>query len=79
VSGTLKTPDLAMGMTSGPVMEAIGVQVLIIDGVHNTLAGTYDEQRIGSRSRPCEASFESGALSPVGAETISHAVGGRQF
>ena len=27
-------------------MEAIGVQVLVIDEVHNILAGTYREQRI---------------------------------
>lgn len=28
------------------IMEAIGVQVLVIDEVHNILAGTYREQRI---------------------------------
>ncbi|TIM18458.1 MAG: NTP-binding protein, partial [Mesorhizobium sp.] len=28
------------------IMEAIGVQVLVIDKVHNILAGTYREQRI---------------------------------
>ncbi|MDH4989310.1 TniB family NTP-binding protein [Aquamicrobium lusatiense] len=27
------------------VMEAVGVQVLVIDEVHNILAGTYREQR----------------------------------
>ena len=78
VTGTLKTPVLAMEMTSRPgerrfyaelltllgapqrpradiaqmeqaalrIMEAIGVQVLVIDEVHNILAGTYREQRI---------------------------------
>ena len=77
-TGTLKTPVLAMEMTSRPgerrfyaelltllgapqrpradiaqmeqaalrIMEAIGVQVLVIDEVHNILAGTYREQRI---------------------------------
>jgi hypothetical protein len=76
--GRLKTPVLAMEMTSRPgerrfyaelltllgapqrpradiaqmeqaalrIMEAIGVQVLVIDEVHNILAGTYREQRI---------------------------------
>jgi hypothetical protein len=28
------------------IMEAIGVQVLVIDEVHNILAGSYREQRI---------------------------------
>ncbi|QHG74431.1 TniB family NTP-binding protein [Ensifer adhaerens] len=78
VTGKLKTPVLAMEMTSRPgerrfyaelltllgapqrpradiaqmeqaalrIMEAIGVQVLVIDEVHNILAGTYREQRI---------------------------------
>ena len=78
VTGTLRTPVLAMEMTSRPgerrfyaelltllgapqrpradiaqmeqaslrIMEAIGVQVLVIDEVHNILAGTYREQRI---------------------------------
>ena len=78
LTGTLKTPVLAMEMTSRPgerrfyaelltllgapqrpradiaqmeqaalrIMEAIGVQVLVIDEVHNILAGTYREQRI---------------------------------
>jgi hypothetical protein len=78
MTGTLKTPVLAMEMTSRPgerrfyaelltllgapqrpradiaqmeqaalrIMEAIGVQVLVIDEVHNILAGTYREQRI---------------------------------
>ncbi|MGE0344448.1 MAG: TniB family NTP-binding protein [Porticoccaceae bacterium] len=77
-TGALKTPVLAMEMTSRPgerrfyaelltllgapqrpradiaqmeqaalrIMEAIGVQVLVIDEVHNILAGTYREQRI---------------------------------
>jgi hypothetical protein len=77
-TGTLRTPVLAMEMTSRPgerrfyaelltllgapqrpradiaqmeqaalrIMEAIGVQVLVIDEVHNILAGTYREQRI---------------------------------
>jgi hypothetical protein len=77
-TGILKTPVLAMEMTSRPgerrfyaelltllgapqrphadiaqmeqaalrIMEAIGVQVLVIDEVHNILAGTYREQRI---------------------------------
>ncbi|MDG1430379.1 MAG: TniB family NTP-binding protein [Paracoccaceae bacterium] len=77
-TGVLKTPVLAMEMTSRPgerrfygellaqlgapqrpradiaqmeqaalrIMEAIGVQVLVIDEVHNILAGTYREQRI---------------------------------
>nr|WP_267901720.1 TniB family NTP-binding protein [Sinorhizobium meliloti] len=76
--GTLRTPVLAMEMTSRPgerrfyaelltllgapkrpradnaqmeqaalrIMEAIGVQVLMIDEVHNILAGTYREQRM---------------------------------
>lgn len=78
LTGRLRTPVLAMEMTSRPgerrfypepltllgapqrprtditqmeqaalrIMEAIGVQVLVIDEVHNTLAGTYREQRI---------------------------------
>ncbi|WP_370881130.1 TniB family NTP-binding protein [Rhizobium mesoamericanum] len=78
VTGKVKTPVLAMEMTSRPgerrfyaelltllgapqrprtdiaqmeqaalrIMEAIGVQVLVIDEVHNILAGTYREQRI---------------------------------
>ena len=78
VTGALKTPVLAMEMTSRPgerrfyaelltllgapsrpradiaqmeqaamrIMEAIGVQVLVIDEVHNLLAGSYREQRI---------------------------------
>ncbi len=78
LTGKLKTPVLAMEMTSRPgerrfyaelltllgapqrpradiaqmeqaamrIMEAIGVQVLVIDEVHNILAGTYREQRI---------------------------------
>ena len=78
LTGTLKTPVLAMEMTSRPgerrfyaelltllgapqrpradiaqmeqaalrIMEAIGVQVLVIDEVHNILAGSYREQRI---------------------------------
>ena len=79
LTGSLKTPVLAMEMTSRPgerrfyaelltllgaphsghapdiaqmeqaalrIMEAIGVQVLVIDEVHNILAGTYREQRI---------------------------------
>ncbi|MCA0344882.1 MAG: TniB family NTP-binding protein [Proteobacteria bacterium] len=78
LTGKLKTPVLAMEMTSQPgerrfyaelltllgapqrpradiaqmeqaamrIMEAIGVQVLVIDEVHNILAGTYREQRI---------------------------------
>jgi hypothetical protein len=78
VTGTLKTPVLAMEMTSRPgerrlyaelltllgapqrpradiaqmeqaalrIMEAIGVRVLVIDEVHNILAGSYREQRI---------------------------------
>jgi hypothetical protein len=78
VTGTLRTPVLAMEMTSRPgerrfyaelltllgapqrpradiaqmeqaalrIMEAIGVQVLVIDEVHNILAGTYRGQRI---------------------------------
>ena len=78
VTGTLKTPVLAMEMTSRPgerrfyaelltllgapqrpradiaqmeqaslrILEAVGVQVLVIDEVHNILAGTYREQRI---------------------------------
>ena len=78
MTGTLKTPVLAMEMTSRPgerrfyaelltllgapqrpradiaqmeqaalrIMEAIGVQVLVIDEVHNILAGSYREQRI---------------------------------
>jgi hypothetical protein len=77
-TGILKTPVLAMEMTSRPgerrfyaelltllgapqrpradiaqmeqaalrIMEAIGVQVLVIDEVHNILAGTYREQPI---------------------------------
>jgi hypothetical protein len=77
-TGTLRTPVLAMEMTSRPgerrfyaelltllgapqrpradivqmeqaalrIMEAIGVQVLVIDEVHNILAGSYREQRI---------------------------------
>lgn len=77
-TGVLKTPVLAMEMTSRPgerrfyaelltllgapqrpradiaqmeqttlrIMEAIGVQVLVIDEVHNILAGSYREQRI---------------------------------
>lgn len=78
ITGKLKTPVLAMEMTSRPgerrfyaelltllgapqrpradiaqmeqaalrIMEAIGVQVLVIDEAHNILAGTYREQRI---------------------------------
>ena len=78
VSGALKTPVLAMEMTSRPgerrfyselltllgapqrsradiaqmeqatlrIMGAIGVQVLVMDEVHNILAGSYKEQRI---------------------------------
>jgi Bacterial TniB protein len=78
VTGTLRTPVLAVEMTSRPgerrfyaelltllgapqrpradiaqmeqtalrIMEAIGVRVLVIDEVHNILAGTYREQRI---------------------------------
>lgn len=78
ITGGLKTPVLAMEMTSRPgerrfyaelltllgapqrpradiaqmeqaalrIMDAIGVQVLVIDEVHNILAGTYREQRI---------------------------------
>lgn len=78
LTGTLKTPVLAMEMTSRPgerrfyaelltllgapqrpradiaqmeqaslrILEAIGVQVLVIDEVHNILAGSYREQRI---------------------------------
>src|SRR5690606_31069305 len=78
LTGTLKTPVLALEMTSRPcerrfhpgllprpgapprpradiaqmeqaalrIMEAIGVQVLVIDEVHNIHAGTYREQRI---------------------------------
>ena len=78
VTGTLRTPVLAMEMTSRPgerrfyaelltllgapqrpradiaqmeqsalrIMEAIGVQVLVIDEVHNILAGSYREQRV---------------------------------
>ena len=78
LTGKLKTPVLAMEMTSRPgerrfyaelltllgapqrpradiaqmeqaamrIMEGIGVQVLVIDEVHNILAGTYREQRI---------------------------------
>src|ERR1700677_4386063 len=79
LTGTLRTPVLAMEMTSRPgerrfyarellaqlgapqrpradiaqmeqaalrIMEAIGVQVLVIDEVHNILAGSYREQRI---------------------------------
>ncbi|KQV13844.1 NTP-binding protein [Rhizobium sp. Root1203] len=78
ITGRLKTPVLAMEMTSRPgerrfyaelltllgapqrpradiaqmeqaalrIMEAIGVQVFVIDEVHNILAGTYREQRI---------------------------------
>jgi hypothetical protein len=78
LTGKLKTPVLAMEMTSRPgerrfyselltllgapqrpradiaqmeqaamrIIEAIGVQVLVIDEVHNILAGTYREQRI---------------------------------
>lgn len=78
LTGKLKTPVLAMEMTSRPgerrfyaelltllgapqrpradiaqmeqaamrIMEAIGVQVIVIDEVHNILAGTYREQRI---------------------------------
>lgn len=78
MTDTLKTPVLAMEMTSRPgerrfyaellillgapqrpradiaqmeqaalrIMEAIGVQVLVIDEVHNILAGSYREQRI---------------------------------
>lgn len=77
-TGKLRTPVLAMEMTSRPgerrfyaelltllgapqraraeianmeqaslrIMEAIGVQVLVIDEVHNILAGTHREQRI---------------------------------
>jgi Cdc6-like AAA superfamily ATPase len=77
-TGVLRTPVLAMEMTSRPgerrlyaelltllgapqrpradiaqmeqatlrIMEAIGVQVLVIDEVHNILAGSYREQRI---------------------------------
>lgn len=32
------------------IMEAIGVQVLVIDEVHNILAGTYREQRIALKT-----------------------------
>lgn len=78
VTGVLKTPVLAMEMTSRPgerrfyselltllgapqrsradiahmeqaalrIMGAIGVQVLVIDEVHNILAGSYKEQRV---------------------------------
>ncbi len=78
LTGTLRTPVLAMEMTSRPgerrfyaelltllgapqspradiaqmeqaalrIMDAIGVQVLVIDEAHNILAGTYREQRI---------------------------------
>lgn len=78
ITGTLRTPVLAMEMTSRPgerrfyaelltllgapqrpradiaqmeqaalrIMVAIGVQVLVIDEVHNILAGSYREQRI---------------------------------
>ncbi len=78
MSGVLRTPVLAMEMTSRPgerrfyselltllgapqrsradiaqmeqaalrIMGAIGVQVLVIDEVHNILAGSYKEQRI---------------------------------
>ncbi|MER8456426.1 TniB family NTP-binding protein [Mesorhizobium sp. M0092] len=78
MTGTLRTPVLAMEMTSRPgerrfyaelltllgvpqwrradiaqmeqsalrIMEAIGVQVLVIDEVDNILAGSYREQRI---------------------------------
>lgn len=78
VAGKLKTPVLAMEMTSRPgerwfyaelltllgapqrpradfaqmeqaalrIMEAVGMQVLVIDEVHNILAGTYREQGI---------------------------------
>ncbi len=77
-TGALRTPVLALEMTSKPgerrfyselltllgapqrpradiaqmeqaalrIMEAIGVQVLVIDEVHNILAGSYREQRI---------------------------------
>ncbi len=39
--------DIAqMEQTSLRIMKAIGVQVLVIDEVHNILAGTYREQRI---------------------------------
>ncbi len=77
-TGTLRTPILAMEMTSRPgerrfyaelltllgapmqshsniarmeqaslrIMAAIGLQVLVIDEVHNILSGSYREQRI---------------------------------
>lgn len=38
------------------IMKAIGVEVLVIDEVHNILAGTYREQRIVQQHvvvRPC--------------------------
>jgi hypothetical protein len=39
--------DIAqMEQTTMRIMKAIGVQVLVIDEVHNILAGTYREQRI---------------------------------
>jgi len=47
--GALQRPraDIAqMEQASLRIMEAIGVQVLVIDEVHNILAGTYREQRI---------------------------------
>nr|WP_307959320.1 TniB family NTP-binding protein [Sinorhizobium medicae] len=38
--------DIAQKQAALRIMEAIGVQVLVIDEVHNILAGTYREQRI---------------------------------
>lgn len=103
LTGRLKTPVLAMEMTSRPgerrfyaelltvngapqrpradiaqmeqaalrIMEAIGVQVLVIDEVHNILAGTYREQRIVLNTlrflsnRLQTRSSASGSMTPV--------------
>lgn len=42
----MRHPLAQMEQAALRIMEAIGVQVLVIDEMHNILAGTYREQRI---------------------------------
>jgi len=113
LTGTLKTPVLAMEMTSRPgerrfyaelltllgapqrpradiaqmeqaalrILEAIGVQVLVIDEVHNILAGSYRERNSQAGHPNCGAHSTVLILRPFaaakGLEGCSLAAAGR--
>jgi hypothetical protein len=58
------------------IMEAIGVQVLVIDEVHNILAGTYREQRIVLNTLRILSNRLQASLICFGVNEAREAIGG---